>query len=146
MNLSPNFTLAELTRSQEATRRGISNKPDQGSIENLRDLCREVLEPIRAALGPVYISSGYRCLKLNRSLGSKDDSQHVTGNAADIEVAVKTLREVVDWIHAHTAYDQVILEFPPNGWVHVSYDPARSRKSRLLAKHENGKTVYRPLV
>lgn len=146
MNLSPNFALAEFTRSQEATRRQINNKPDQASIDNLHSLCLEILEPARAALGPVTISSGYRCLKLNRSLGSKDNSQHVTGNAADIEVAGKTLREVVDWIHAHTAYDQVILEFPPDGWVHVSYDPARSRKSRLLAEHENGKTIYRPLV
>ena len=146
MNLSPNFTLTEFTRSQEATRCGINNKPDQASIDNLRNLCLEVLEPLRAALGSVTISSGFRCLKLNQSLGSKDNSQHITGNAADIEVAGRTLREVVDWIHAHTAYDQVILEFPPDGWVHVSYDLVRSRKSRLLAKRENSKIVYRPLV
>lgn len=82
MNLTPHFSLAELTASQIADRAGIDNTPEEGHVANLILLCERVLEPLRDELGPIFISSGYRCLAVNRRLSSKDTSYHVQCRAA----------------------------------------------------------------
>lgn len=145
MNLSPNFTLDEFVRSQEGTRRGIDNIPPQPVIDCLRDLCEKVLEPLREALGPVHISSGYRCPALNKAIGGAANSQHILGQAADIEVPGHSLDEVFNWLAENTPFDQIIREFPPGGWVHVSYSRTRQRGTKLLASLQKGRTVYSPL-
>ena len=82
-SLSPHFSLEEFTASQTAVRHGIANVPTPLEVENLTRLCVEILEPLRAVLGPVHISSGFRHWRVNRLIGGADDSQHCVGLAAD---------------------------------------------------------------
>jgi zinc D-Ala-D-Ala carboxypeptidase len=86
MELSKSFTLNELTKSQEATRLGIENIPNEEHIENLKILCEKILQPLRDYYGmPVSISSGYRSVALCEAVGSSSKSQHTKGQAADFE-------------------------------------------------------------
>lgn len=150
MNLSAHFTLDEMTSSQTAERQGIDNTPNEAQLDHLQNLCVKVLEPLREALGPVLISSGFRCLALNKAIGGVDRpgrvSQHTEGKAADISVKGKTLAEVYNWLLAHKelGWDQIIREFPPRGWVHVSLDALQARGHGLLATHVDGRTIYTP--
>ena len=79
MKLSEHFSLSELTKSSTAERKGISNEPDEEAIENLILVCDQILEPVRNHYGKPFVpNSGFRCLELNRAIGSSDKSQHVT--------------------------------------------------------------------
>ena len=86
--LSEHFRLRELEKSQVALRNDIDNTvQDETIFNNLKSLCEEILEPIRNNFGkPFSPNSGYRCLELNRKLGSRDTSQHTLGQAVDIEL------------------------------------------------------------
>ena len=87
MQLTENFSLAELTKSQMATRLGFDNKPSQQQILSLKKLCENVLQPIRNKFEmPVTISSGFRSARLSEAIGSSSKSQHCKGEAADIEI------------------------------------------------------------
>ena len=151
MNLSKNFHLSEMIKSQTAVR----NIPGEQHTENLRLLCERVLQPIRDHFGKVVtVSSGYRDIILNRHLGSSDSSQHCQGMAADIEIFDLPNNELSDWIKENLMFDQLILEYydpsegPNSGWVHVSYNPTISlnRKEYLIAFKKNGKTEYKPIM
>ena len=136
MNLSPHFTLAELTRSQLAARHGIDNAPPAPAIERLLLLCAHILEPVRAQFGPFSPSSGYRSPALNRLLGSSDNSQHCKGEAADFEAVATDNITLAEWCAKHLDYDQLILEFhkkydPMSGWVHCSYRAGNNRRQIL---------------
>ncbi len=151
MLLSKSFTLNELTKSQEATRLGIDNTPNEEHILNLKLLCENVLQPIRDLYGmPLSVSSGYRSAALCEAVGSSSKSQHTKGQAADFEIFGIHNKEVSDWIVQNLDYDQCILEFwnpddPNSGWVHCSYNDAGNRKQYLRASKENGKIVYSPM-
>ena len=151
MKLSENFTLDELTKSQEAIRLGIPNEPNDEQITNLILLCKNILQPVRDHFKiPVSISSGYRSWQLCEAIGSSSWSQHTKGQAADFELFGIHNREVSDWIVKNLDYDQCILEFwTPNdhnsGWIHCSYNDAGNRKQYLKASKENGKVIYSPM-
>ena len=138
MLLSKHFSLAEFTRSQTAARRGIDNTPDPLSIERMKELCENVLEPLREAVGaPIFVSSGYRCAKLNNAIGGAPSSQHILGQAADIQVPGWTPRKVCDWIYENVDFDQVIEEY--GQWTHVSYrGDSINRKNYLDAVRGKG--------
>jgi hypothetical protein len=127
MQLSDHFSLRELTKSQTAERQGIANEPDDEAVENLIMLCDVILEPVRNHYGtPFTPSSGYRCLELNRAIGSSDTSQHTTGEAVDFEVPGVPNKDLALWVKDNCTFDQLILEFykdddPASGWVHCSY-------------------------
>ena len=127
MKLSDHFSLQELTKSSTAERRGIANEPDDEAVENLIMVCETILEPVREHYGIPFIpNSGFRCLELNRAIGSSDRSQHTTGEAVDFEVPGISNREVALWVKENCKFDQLILEFykegdPSSGWVHCSY-------------------------
>ena len=150
MNLTKNFSLAELTKSQTATRLGFENKPNQMQVLALTKLCENVLQPIRNKFEkPVFISSGFRSARLSEAIGSSSKSQHCKGEAVDIECPGTPNYDVASWIESNLDFDQLILEFytpgiPDSGWVHVSYKTEGNRKSVLTAMKENGKTVYKP--
>lgn len=136
MMLSPNFSLNELTKSQLAARHGIDNTPPPPAVENLTRLARNILQPVRDHYGrPFSPSSGYRSVRLNRLLGSSDDSQHVKGEAADFEVPGIDNLALARWIAANLEFDQLILEHydgtPWSGWVHCSYRAGRNRREVL---------------
>jgi hypothetical protein len=148
MNLSKNFTLNELTKSQEATRLGIDNTPNEEQILNLKILCEKILQPVRDFYGmPLSISSGYRSVALCEVIGSSAKSQHTKGQAADFEIFGVANKEVAEFIVKNLEYDQCILEFwnenePNSGWVHCSYSTNSNRKQYLKAEKLNGRIVY----
>ena len=76
MRLSKNFTLSEITKSNTAKRLGIDNAPNQEHLNNMQILIRDLIQPMRDALGPIRISSGYRSPVLNRAIGGSTKSQH----------------------------------------------------------------------
>lgn len=135
MNLSPNFTWREVTASRAAIKAGISNQPPAELHEAIR-LTAHGLERIRDIAGrPIIVTSWYRSPAVNRLVGGSPTSQHVLGEAADIECHGMSASDLATLIEAHRdviRYDQMILEYPPDGWVHVSFVPA-SRHPRLLA-------------
>lgn len=143
MQLSEHFTYKELTDSDEAARLGINNTPPVFAVENLKRLCA-VLEEVRLAVGkPISVSSGYRCQKLNRVIGSKDTSQHVLGCAADIKIEGVTPDELMKVIiGAGIKFDQLIREY--DRWVHISIPNTtkeKPRHARLIIDH-NGPRPY----
>jgi uncharacterized protein YcbK (DUF882 family) len=143
MNLSKNFTLAELTVSQEAARSGLLNKPDKDQIEALRLLCENVLQPLRDRVRkPIVVSSGFRSVTINRRIGGAPTSQHCKGQAADFSIPGMTIADTVELIRKMgLPFDQLISE---GTWIHVSYGP-RHRRQVLNAKFVNGKAEYAPL-
>ena len=120
MQLTANFSLEELTRSEAADRNGWDNIPNEQEIANLKRLA-ELLQQVKTAIGgkPVMINSGFRSKRVNDAVGSKDSSQHRLGCAADIRVPGMKPREVVEaCIAAGVPFDQIILEF--DSWTHIS--------------------------
>ena len=85
MRISQNFTLAELTKSNTATRLGISNTPDKEGIHKLRLLATELLQPLRNAVGALRVTSGYRSESLNKAIGGSNKSQHTKCEAVDLQ-------------------------------------------------------------
>ena len=149
MQLSPNFTLKELTRSEYATRNGIDNTPTAEHIENLKTLCK-TLELIRAYLdAAIHITSGYRNVSVNVGIGGSKTSQHCYGQAADIETGHET-KELYSLIkdmvkRGLITVGQLICEFAESnsgGWVHISLPTETKKNEFLIATKVNGKTVY----
>ena len=152
MQLSLNFSLDELTKSQTATRKGIDNTPSPEHQENLKLLCTSILQPIRDHFSRVVsVSSGYRSPELCTARGSKITSQHARGEAADFEIFGLSNKTLADYIDSELHYDQLILEYwkesdPNSGWVHCSFSAGNNRKQYLKAyKDENNKTRYEPI-
>lgn len=147
MRLSKNFTYEELTHSNVAERRGITNRPktkeeEKKVIENLRNLCLEVLQPLRDYVGaPVHINSGYRCKALNLAVGGVKNSQHLRGEAADIRIASpKQGREWAAWIQDNCRFDQMLLERNKNGgvWLHVSCKRDEKANRQVFSRMDVG--------
>lgn len=142
---SKNFSLNEFTKSDTAARFGIDNTPTEEVIENLNWLCLKILDPLRDSLNKkITVTSGFRCLPLNKKIGSGDGSQHTKGQACDFNVEGMKPKQVFDYIIKETKlpFDQVIMEF--GQWIHISYDrnKEKQRGSKLIARNENGKTIY----
>jgi hypothetical protein len=153
MNLTENVSLKELTKSESATRFGISNEPTEEALSNLQKLATHILQPVRDHFGkPLIITSGYRSPELCVKIGSTTTSQHTKGQASDFEIGGVANKDLSDWIHQNLDYDQLILEFwkpedANSGWVHCSYKgEGQNRKQYLRAFTENGKTKYEPMI
>ena len=152
VQLSENFSLLELTKSQTATRKGIDNAPSPEHQENLKLLCTHILQPVRDRFERIVsVSSGYRSEELCLAIGSKTTSQHAKGQAADFEIYGLSNKELGDWIHKNLDYDQLILEYwkkedPNSGWVHCSFNLQGNRKQYLKAYKENGSTKYEQIL
>lgn len=150
MNLTANFSLHELSKSETALRLGLDNTPDEEATENLRLLCEKVLQPVRDHYGKgVKVNSAYRSPESNAAVGGSKTSDHCKGMAADIEIPGVANADLAQWIMDNLDYTQLILEFytpgiPDSGWVHVSYDPNNLKKQELTATKVAGKTQYLP--
>jgi len=137
MNITQHFTLEEFTTSDTATRLQIDNVPGVDVLKNLVHTA-EGLEKVRAFLGyPLKITSGYRSLELNRHVGSKDNSQHVKGEAADFMCPqFGSPKQIVSaLVKSDLVFDQLIQEFAPQGWVHISFSDT-PRQLALIIDHE----------
>ena len=150
MNLTTNFSLHELTKSEIALRLGLDNTPNETEIAALKMLAEKVLQPVRDHFGKgVKVNSGFRSIAVNQATGGSKSSDHVRGQAADIEIPSVPNAELAQWIMDNLEYTQLILEFytpgiPDSGWVHVSFDSANLKKQELTAMKVAGKTQYVP--
>lgn len=151
MQLTKNFSLIELTSSETAVRKGIDNTPTQLVVTNLKELCENVMQPLRDWYGkPINITSGYRSPKLNKAIGGSSTSDHCYGCAIDFTLPKEDYKDVHKWILANCNYDQMILEMCTNGypnWIHVSFRLGNNRKQVLIAtKNTFGQTKYLPFT
>ena len=153
MKISEHLDLAEVTRSETAKRKGISNEPTAEHLENFKKLAENIFEPIRNHFNvPIHISSGYRSKALNTSIGGSLTSQHCSGEAIDIDMDGSsngvTNKMVFDFIKSTLNFDQMIWEFGNStnpDWVHVSYESTgKQRKQILKASKVGGATKYSP--
>lgn len=132
--ISKNFTLEELCASDTAKAKGIKNQPGQTEVINLCALVHKVLQPLRDWWGrEVKIGSGYRCKRLNAAVGGVNNSQHLTGQAADLCIDGDLVKgkHWFEWIRTHCDFDQLIMEHNSKGtyWVHVSHrNDGKNRK------------------
>jgi zinc D-Ala-D-Ala carboxypeptidase len=140
MKLSTHFSLAELIRSDTAKRKRIKNFPSPIQTENLILLCNKILEPIREHFKvPIFISSGFRSKELNKAVKGKANSQHVTGEAVDIDMDGSsggvTNAMVFNFIKDNLKYDQLLWEYGTSenpDWVHVSFSASGKQRNQTL--------------
>lgn len=133
MNQPKYFTLKEMINSNTAKSKGIDNTPTWSVVLNLLELVQNVLDPIREAYKkPITVNSGYRCIELNRAVGSKDNSQHILGLAADITVGSREAnKQLFEFIQSNIKeWDQLINENNYQ-WIHISYNKNNNRKQVL---------------
>lgn len=140
MKIGKHFTLEELT----VTDTGIANIPNDVQRVNLRNLVTAVLDPVRDILkAPIKVNSGFRSKAVNSKVGGSATSQHLTGEAADLDCYDNA--ELFAIIRENTEFDQLIWEggndaFP--AWVHVSYKTQGNRNEVLKMTKKNGKSIY----
>jgi uncharacterized protein YcbK (DUF882 family) len=144
MKLTENFSLKEMTQSQTALKNNIDNEPNAEQIENLRQLCQTILQPIREDFQlPIKITSGFRSPELCEILGSKSTSQHCANEcaAADFEIPGVDNKKVFKHIIENLPFDQIILEYYDDsdinsGWIHVSW--SSNPRGQALTKDKEG--------
>jgi zinc D-Ala-D-Ala carboxypeptidase len=128
MNLTENFTLEELCK----TSRPFNNTPNEEQINALRTLAENVLQPLRNLYGkPITVNSGFRSDKVNRSVGGSSTSQHLRGEAADIDCGGDN-RILYGLIRDNLEYDQLINEYDYK-WIHVSYTTRRANRRKQIS-------------
>jgi len=138
MNLSKNFTLAELTNSHTAKKLGIKNVPNEQETQNLRYLCEKILQPLRDHFGkPINITVGFRSKKLNKEVKGSLTSFHLKGCAVDIDNdnSEVTNKEIFDYIRLNLPYTELIWEKGTSknpGWVHVAIAKGRENEKETL--------------
>jgi hypothetical protein len=150
MKISEHISYNEATKSNTAVRRGIYNIPNATEMQNMEAIAKEIFEPLREALGgkPLKLTSFFRSIELNRTIGGSDRSQHCKGEAMDIDAdnSHTSNRDVFMYILENLDFDQLIWEFGDNlnpDWVHVSYRKNGENRGQVLkAIRQEGKTRY----
>jgi len=151
MNLSKNLSLKETIKSNTATRRGIDNTPSQWEINNLTSVADNIFQPIRDHFGvPIGVTSGFRCKELNRAIGGSKYSQHMIGEALDLDADIFgkiTNADIFNYVRKNLEWDQMIWEFgndeEPN-WVHISYKESGVNRNQIkrARRDEKGRVYY----
>lgn len=149
MQLSKNLSLKEAIKSNTASRLGIKNEPEQWEINNLRAVAENVFQPLRDHFGvPIGVSSGYRSKELNRAIGGSKYSQHMIGEALDLDADIYgriTNADIFNYIKNNLEWDQMIWEFgddeEPN-WVHVSYKESGRNRKQIKGAFRDEKGVH----
>ena len=149
LKLSEHLTLTSAIRSGKAKKLGISNYPTDIHLQNLKLLAEKIYEPVYAYFkNDIFISSGYRCPELNEENDGSDTSQHLTGEAFDLDSKIITIKnkDIFNYIKDNLEFDQLIWETGYNenpNWVHVSYSSTgKQRKEVKRCIKENGITKY----
>ncbi len=147
MNLSRHFTLAEMSHSSTAVAERIPNLPGDAERAHLAALCTQVLDPLREAVGQaIRVTSGYRGPALNARIRGASTSQHLLGQAADIQTAALPVLELFKMvIRLGLPFDQVIFEAKnaSTKWVHVSHNLAGNRGEIRVAEFDAGGRAVR---
>jgi len=149
MEISRFFSLPEMVVSDTARRENIANDPADAEIECLRALCGAVLDPLRESIAkPITVNSGYRSVALNARIGGVKDSQHVRGEAADIQCPGMSVLELFKTvIRRRLPFDQLIFEArsATAKWVHVSHRAEANRGEIMVAQFgADGKPLAYP--
>ena len=153
MQVSKYVAISEVTSSDTAKRKGISNMPTPEHLENLKVTCEAVHTPVREHFAkPIFISSAYRSAALNKAIGGSASSDHCNGRALDLDQDDRgtgvTNKMVFDFVKDNLDFDQLIWEFGTEknpDWVHVGYRKGANRKQILRAVRDaKGKTSYIP--
>ena len=149
MKLSKNLTLSEVLISQTAKRLGLSNEPKQQHLESLKDISSCIFQPLRDHFKvPIHVSSGYRSLELNSAIGGSKSSQHMKGEALDLDADYYkgiTNSQIFYFIKNNLVFDQLIWEFGNSenpSWVHVSFSRGNNRNKVMKAYKKDGRTSY----
>lgn len=133
--LTKNFTLAELTKSQTGARRGLDNTPSPAIEKNLKNLAETILQPLREKIAkPIVINSGYRSPAVNSAVGGSATSAHRFGHAVDLVIpsyaggdVKKLCQYIVKFLKDNNiAFDQVIYEF--DAWVHIGIKSGNNKQ------------------
>ena len=135
--ISKHISYKEAVGSNYAKQKGISNKPNEEQVENMKLLAKEVFEPLREwGDAPIKVNSMFRSLELNTALKGSKTSSHMKGEAMDItSMGGKSNLEMFHYIKDNLEFDQLILEFGKEPkWLHVSYSPVKNRKQVLVTK------------
>ena len=148
--ISEHISYKEGVYSITATRLGVDNTPNDEQLTNMELVAEKVFEPLREWVGgPIKINSFFRGLPLNTAIGGSKKSQHMKGQAMDIDdnYGHATNAEMYHWIKENLDFDQMIWEFGnddnPN-WVHVSYVSIEKNRNKCLkAYKDNGRTKYK---
>ena len=147
--ISEHVSYREGVFSVTATRLGVDNTPDDEQLANMELVAEKIFEPLRKWVGgPIKINSFYRGLPLNTAIGGSKKSQHMKGQAMDIDdnYGNATNAEMYHWIKDNLDFDQMIWEFGDDDnpdWVHISYVSEDNNRRRCLkAYREGGKTKY----
>lgn len=129
-----NFKYKEFVRSDVAIRKRINNIPEEWQWDNIEELAVNVLQPVRERFGGIRITSGFRSQELNVSIGGSKWSNHCRGEAADIEPVDDRVKlfNILDFIYNDLSFRNLILEYPPYGWVHVDYRKGNNIKKLKL--------------
>lgn len=147
--ISKHISYREATHSNTAKRRGLPNNPGREALKNMVAVAENIFEPLREWVGcPIKVNSFFRSARVNAAVGGSTRSQHVKGEAIDIDdvYGCKTNAEMFWWIVENTDFDQIIWEFGNSknpDWVHVSYKRNGQNRGRLLrARRINGRASY----
>ena len=123
----------EITRSDTARRFGLDNTPDEESLKKIKLVCKKVFDKAREHFGvPLFVSSCYRSPEVNKLVKGKPNSQHLKGEAIDIDCDVfgkVTNQQLFEFIRDNLDFDQLLWEGGVHGWVHVSYKKTGNRKT-----------------
>ena len=150
--ISEHVSYKEGTFSITATRLGFDNDPNDDHLMCMVNIAEEIFEPLRKYVGgPIKINSFFRGLKLNKAIGGSKKSQHMKGQAMDIDdnYGHATNAEMYHWIKENLDFDQLIWEFGdddnPN-WVHVSYVSKEDNRNRCLRASKNDSTTLYSII
>lgn len=152
MKLSKNLMLKEVVKSNTATRKGIDNTPDQWAINNLQAVADHIFQPVRDHFGvPIGVTSGFRSKELNKVIGGSKYSQHMIGEAIDIDADMygkATNAQIFDFIKKNLEWDQMIWEFGDDenpAWIHVSFKEGGGNRKQIkrALRDEKGRTYYK---
>jgi hypothetical protein len=149
VQLSKNLSLREATKSITALRLGIDNTPEEYEIKNLERIAYGIFQPLRDHFDtPIAVTSGYRSKALNEAIGGSRYSQHMTGEALDLDAHVYggvSNAELFEFVATRLEFDQLIWEFGDDeepAWVHVSLKREENRGRKLKAVREDGRVTY----
>ena len=148
--ISEHISYKEGTYSATATRKDLDNNPNEEQLECMKEVAEKLFEPLRRWVGgPIKINSFFRGQELNTAIGGSKSSQHMKGQAIDIDDTFghATNAQMYNFIKENLDFDQMIWEFGNNDnpdWVHVSYvSPDKNRNRCLKAYKKNNKTKYK---
>jgi hypothetical protein len=133
MNISKHITFNEATKSNTAIRNGIKNVPNAQELSNMKLVAEKCFEPLREWYGkPIRVNSFFRSKELNDLVKGSKSSEHITGNAIDMDAGSKEEnKKIFDWCKDNLDYNQLINEYDFS-WVHISYNSTKNRKQILV--------------